>query len=39
MTSLRQQMTDQMTVRGMAEKTKEAYLRAVTGPPQAETRR
>ena len=31
MTSLRQQMTDQMTVRGMAEKTKEAYLRAVTG--------
>lgn len=31
MTSLRQQMTDQMTVRGMAEKTKGAYLRAVSG--------
>ena len=31
MTLLRQQMTEQMTVRGMAEKTKEAYLRAVTG--------
>jgi len=31
MTPLRQQMIDQMTVRGMAEKTKRAYLQAVTG--------
>jgi integrase/recombinase XerD len=31
MTPLRQQMIDQMTVRGMAETTKRAYLQAVTG--------
>jgi integrase/recombinase XerD len=31
MTPLRQQMIDQMTVRGMAETTKKAYLQAVTG--------
>lgn len=31
MTPLRQQMIDQMTVRGMAEKTKRAYLQAVAG--------